>query len=255
MSPPDFYIGYKDQAPPRLARFLRQVVLGLILASTALAAVLAFSQKPFDRGTFEYGIVREFSGLLLEDPVPTLLTADAMAAEGAPADLSRFLLVAPGKFGAADLVDGMGGEIVELRGSLIHRNDQAMIEVIPGSIGKSPDRSGAFQVTGFELGDHTLVGEIVDAKCYLGVMKPGRKKTHRACAVRCISGGIPPILRVTDLDGEPTHLLLVGEDGAPINRQILDFVAEPVTVSGTVRRIADHLVLFARPDAIQRLGD
>ena len=28
--------------------------------------------------------------------------------------------------------------------------------------------------------------------CFLGVMKPGRSKPHRACAVRCISGGIPP---------------------------------------------------------------
>ena len=37
----------------------------------------------------------------------------------------------------------------------------------------------------------TLKGEIIDPKCYLGAMKPGGGKTHKACAMRCIAGGIP----------------------------------------------------------------
>jgi hypothetical protein len=28
----------------------------------------------------------------------------------------------------------------------------------------------------------TLTGEIVDSKCYLGVMNPGQGKVHRDCA-------------------------------------------------------------------------
>ena len=44
------------------------------------------------------------------------------------------------------------------------------------------------------LGVATLRGEIVDSKCYLGAMKPGDQKTHKACATLCIRGGIPPVL-------------------------------------------------------------
>ena len=41
-------------------------------------------------------------------------------------------------------------------------------------------------------------GEIVDPKCFFGVMKPGEGKPHKDCAIRCILGGIPPVLKVTD---------------------------------------------------------
>ena len=44
-----------------------------------------------------------------------------------------------------------------------------------------------------DLDTFTLIGEIVDSKRYLGVMNPGNGKVHRDCAVRCLSGGIPPI--------------------------------------------------------------
>ena len=41
-----------------------------------------------------------------------------------------------------------------------------------------------------------LRGEIVDSKCYLGVMNPGEGTVHRDCAARCLSGGLPPMLVV-----------------------------------------------------------
>ena len=82
---------------------------------------------------------------------------------------------------------------------------------------------------------------------------PGRQKTHRACAVRCISGGIPPILRITNTEGEPTHRLLTGTDGTPINKRILEFVAEPVEISGTIQRHGDQLVFLIDPGSIRRL--
>ena len=63
-----------------------------------------------------------------------------------------------------------------------------------------------------DLGEHTLRGEIVDIKCYLGVMKPAHGKPHRSCAARCISGGIPPVLMVKDRDGDTNYLLLVSAE-------------------------------------------
>jgi hypothetical protein len=47
-----------------------------------------------------------------------------------------------------------------------------------------------------------LRGEIVDTKCYLGVMTPGEDKVHRGCAVRCISRGVPPAFLVRDASAD-----------------------------------------------------
>ncbi|MGE3309475.1 MAG: hypothetical protein AB7O66_05840, partial [Limisphaerales bacterium] len=99
----------------------------------------------------------------------------------------------------------------------------------------------------------TLRGEIVDSKCWLGVMNPGRLATHRGCAVRCLSGGIPPILLVQYASGRTEHYLMVGSDGRALNREILEFVAEPVEIRGEVRIEGDLRVLRAEPSDIRRL--
>ena len=122
-----------------------------------------------------------------------------------------------------------------------------MIEVVPNSVqstggaGDSPAR--------IDLGAVTLRGEIVDSKCYLGVMNPGNGKVHRDCAARCISGGIPPAFVVKDASGISKTLLLAGSD-----RRVIDFVAEPVEVSGRLSRSGDLLILEANPSSIRRIG-
>jgi hypothetical protein len=90
-----------------------------------------------------------------------------------------------------------------------------------------------------DLGVVELAGEIVDSKCYFGVMNPGNGKVHRACAVRCISGGIPPAFAAKDASGAIRTLLLSGVD----SREILDLVAEPVTVRGRLQRSEGDLIL------------
>lgn len=104
-----------------------------------------------------------------------------------------------------------------------------------------------------ELGAHTLVGEIVDSKCFLGVMNPGQLKPHKACAIRCISGGIPPVLLVRDETGTASTFLLVGGDGRPVGAELLDMVAEPLEITGVVRRTGDMLTLAAEPSDYRRL--
>jgi hypothetical protein len=85
-------------------------------------------------------------------------------------------------------------------------------------------------------------------------MNPGRLKVHRACAVRCISGGAPPLLYVRDLAGREAYVFLVGADGRPVNRDVLPLVAQPVEVSGMLRALGDRLFLYADPRAIRRTG-
>ena len=115
-----------------------------------------------------------------------------------------------------------------------------MIEVEPGSIA-SLSNPPAPQTAAVDLGPVTVTGEIVDSKCYLGVMNPGNGKVHRDCAVRCISGGIPPIF--VTLDGEE-QFLLVGANGNAIAPDALrEFVAEPITMTGEALRKGETRML------------
>lgn len=112
-----------------------------------------------------------------------------------------------------------------------------MLEVQPGSIqAVSDDVSRQPQL--LELGHVRLTGEIVDSKCYFGVMNPGNGKVHRDCAVRCISGGIPPAFLVRDANGRSETLLLAGW-----KRELLDHIAEPVTLGGRLVRSSGRLTL------------
>jgi len=73
-------------------------------------------------------------------------------------------------------------------------------------------------------------------------------------AIRCISGGIPPLLVVRRERGEPLHLVLVSPSGAPVNQQVLPFVGEPVEIAGEVERRGDLLVMRADPAGYRRVG-
>lgn len=247
----DFYIGYQKDMPPQLAAFLRSRVIILLVFAVALAVVLSWAQQPFAQATFEFGVIKSFRGFIHEHPYPilTLDHPDGMPSSGVH---SRYLLVAPGKHGALTLFAGSHGKYVELHGSLIYRDNRSMIEVIPSSIKTVSDQipPPGHMV---ELGMFTLRGEIVDSKCFLGVMKPGNLKPHKACAIRCISGGIPPLLCVRDEQGHAVYILLAGPDGEAINREVLPFIAESVEVTGVINRMNGLLVMKMNPDMIRRL--
>jgi hypothetical protein len=167
---------------------------------------------------------------------------------------SRYLLVSPGKHGALDVVAPLVDQQVRLRGSLIYHDGETMIEVADGSIALDAGAPRAPAKSGESLGRFTFVGEIVDSKCHLGVMNPGERATHRACAKLCIRGGIPPILWVEDEQGRTRKLLLVGADGSAVNERVLDLVAERVEITGEVVRYDDWLVLKADPASYKRVG-
>ena len=109
------------------------------------------------------------------------------------------------------------------------------------------------EATEEEVGEVVLRGEIVDSKCYLGVMNPGSLKGHRACAIRCISGGIPPVLLVRQEDGTARYFVMVLEGGGMANDTVLPYVAEPVEVKGRLVRNRSREVLYLGEGAITRL--
>jgi hypothetical protein len=235
----DFYVGYLPKAPTALARFVRKVIIALGLIAITAALVLVVGQMPFANSAFEYGKLRNLEGVVEARPFPTLLVARP-GEVGRQGKYSRYLLVAPGKHGADDLVASFDGKHVRLQGQLIYRDSQTMVEITPGSITVLDD-TPADQEPAHDLGVVSLAGEIVDSKCYLGVMNPGQGKVHRDCAARCLSGGIPPIFVTTN---GREQLVLVGLDGRALGRDALrEFIAEPITIRGDLLQQGESRLL------------
>lgn len=264
MNPPDeFYIGWQAKAAPGIGRTVRKAVIALLLVALLVSAVLAVSQRTIGNSVFEWGTQKTFTGILQVDPYPLLFVPRPGDPAGLP-QFSTYYLVAPWKFGLQrETVGPFDGKWVTLKGTLIYRGSQTMIEAKPESIALSANAASlnaapAAQrtVPSYEsLGRQTLVGEIVDSKCFLGVMNPGQLIPHRACAIRCISGGCPPVLLVRQETGPPLYLLLVSSEGKPVNQQVLDLVAEPVEITGEVERQGELLILRADPASYHRVTE
>ena len=75
-------------------------------------------------------------------------------------------------------------------------------------------------------------------------MKPGEGKPHRDCAIRCILGGISPMLAVKNEKGEINYYLLASDDGGSINEAVQDFVAEPVQMKARLVQNDDWVVAY-----------
>jgi len=100
----------------------------------------------------------------------------------------------------------------------------------------------------------TFEGEILDPKCYFGVMKPGEGKIHKSCAIRCISGGIPPILRVVS-ENKNEYFVLLGENGEKINSQILDKIAEKTQITGQHGKRNGWNYIYTNPQSIKLIKE
>jgi hypothetical protein len=243
----EFYVGYLPKAPSGIARRIRAVVVLLFTFAVIAATVFAVVQRTFAPSVFEYGKVGTFEGTIEATPYPILIVAGPRSTEPRA---SWYLLVAEGKHGADSQVAAFTGKNVQLRGTKIYRNNQTMLEVASGSISLKGDSAHSVP-SSQELGAFELSGEIVDSKCYLGVMNPGSGKVHRDCAVRCISGGIPPVFATNDFNGSPAVLLLTDLDQKPLPKEsFLKLVAQPVRIRGEVVKTGEMLYLKTKPSAI-----
>jgi hypothetical protein len=222
----EFYVGYLPM-PAGLKRKIRRVVVALGALAIGVAAILIAGQHPFPAASFEFQQYREFRGTLIAQPYPAL----AIPGQGLP-----WLLVGPGKHAAADM-RSLDGREVKLTGEGIIRGNDHMIEMA-GQASTISD-AVAERMPDIDLGEVQLTGEVVDSKCYFGVMNPGAGKVHRDCAVRCISGGIPPAFLVRDAGGNTATILL-----ANWKRELLNHIAEPVNIRGRLVRSSGRLILY-----------
>ena len=238
--PPPIYVGYLP-LPPRHKRLLAIALPTLALFVVAVAAAIATLQHSPPAAAWSSDISTH-TGILLATPYPMLLTDD-------PTD-PPILLVRQNKHGALGL-HSLHAQRVEIRGTLITRDNARILELSPDT--QPRPVPGPTLQPGPEVLTHvTLRGEIVDSKCCLGAMKPGEGKAHRACATLCIRGGIPPIL--VSAEGAVTlYTFLTDANGNPANTMVLDSIAEPVEVTGTLS-LRDHTRTLAI-ERIDRLAD
>ena len=222
--------------PERNKKALRFLLTPLFLLLPLVVYVIVALETPFNDHHFELGTIREFEGVYFNDPQPVLV----LNAAHVPAGYDReALLVGYGKFGAASTMaqvmertGPLQGREIQLRGTLLYGDEKIVIELTEGEasvLGEPSRRMHPVQLT--KPKPIRLQGEIIDPKCWFGAMKPGEGKVHKSCAIRCISGGIPPVLKVKQ-NNSTIYYILEGSPDERVNESLLEFVAEPIEVSG-----------------------
>jgi hypothetical protein len=241
----EFFIGYAPPMPSGVGRFVGRIVTGLVLGVLAGAAIIALGHVTLEGGTFEFRNPQRFAGTIVERPYP------ALRLDGSDRGIAAPLLVGPGKHGADEVIRGLGGRHVSLTGAGIRRGMLTMIEIEPASV-KLEQRSmsdfgGAPDAEPVGTDVVTVTGEVVDSKCFLGVMVPGSGKTHKDCASLCLRGGVPPALFVRDQAGESALMLLTGVSGQAIGAHAIQIAGEAVEMTGMLERRDGWLVLHTDP--------
>lgn len=244
----EFYIGYRKVPPPKQARFVGAATTVLILCVVVTATSIGGLQRPPDDGRYAFGSIETFEGPVL--PAPMLHVEIGGEAGEDPSRVRKALIVGRGKHGAPDFVRAALGKRVRFGATRIERGGLLLLETKgPRSfevLGDAPvSRPAESPATGREV---TLSGELVDTKCFFGVMKPGRGKVHRGCAAECLRGGVPPGLLVRATDGEIV-VFLRGVD--PVEPAVnpewagrrLRVVGELVTDGGLVTMTVNNAVL------------
>jgi hypothetical protein len=253
----EFYIGWMAKAPKSFAKFVKIVLLILFPVALLLAYFLSANQKKFSTANFEFGKTTELTGIYYNSPVPLLKVYDKNR------ESITLPLVGYGKHGAETAIleiekeknISLNAKELTLKGTLIYgdgkflfqvdKDDEPVVNIGPASVYSVEERS---------VGTHTLRGEIIDPKCYFGVMKPGEGKVHRDCAIRCILGGIPPVLHVQNDKGESNYYLIVGPNGEKMNEAVQDVVAEPVSIEANVVQQDDWVILYTSKEKIKRIS-
>lgn len=236
----EFFIGWQSKLAPALGRFVRAAVIPLAALVPAVVGAVVWFQNPVDRGLFEFGIEKQFEGVLYERPFPRLRLINA---DGKQVD---HVLVGSGKFGPPAVIAGAHGKRVRFSGSLIVREPLHMIELNQPETFTVLDQDAkpAAEPATSPLGEGRFIGELVDTKCFFGVMRPATGKVHRACAIRCLSGGVPPGLLVHDRNGDGVVFLLAGPSDEPLSYDV-QLAGTLIEITGALELNGDTPVLRA----------
>jgi hypothetical protein len=252
--PDEFFIGWLGM-PPGYTRFLKPIAIALLLIGGGTAVLVGLPQQSPGPAEWDSDKQVTFEGIVYATPYAMI----RVSREHQDDPIRTILLVEEGKFGAVERVHPHDGQPVRVTGMLLHRDERWMLELLPGEAGiqplpgMKPDLQRRLRRSErTPLGQVTLRGEIVDSKCYLGAMKPGGGKTHKACAALCLSGGVPPMFVTRDPGRGESFYLLTNPDGGPIEQEMINFVGDPVELTGQAEKQGDLQVLKVAAKNIRR---
>ena len=101
------------------------------------------------------------------------------------------------------------------------------------------------QDTANQLHEVTIVGEVIDTKCYLtqdSELSTGEK--HRECAIKCAKRGIP--LAILEEKTERVYFTTKERGNSDANEMLLPFVGERVEVHGKLAEKGGARLLLVR---------
>lgn len=259
----EFYIGWMNAAPESFAKHVKKAVLAIFLLVLTAGVSLSLLQKRFSTSTFEYGQLTEVKGIYKDEPVPSIRIR-THADKFGNGTFITLPLVGYGKSGAEGTIRSLEnekkvkleGREVTLKGMLIYSDGKTLLQIDKFedplvSMGETNQLQSVVK----DLGQVELSGEIIDPKCYFGVMKPGQGKPHKDCAVRCIAGGISPVFYVRNEKGESNYYLILGENGNKLNDLLKDYIADPVLLKANAVQYDDWVILYIKDkSSIKRTG-
>ncbi len=253
----EFYVPYiEGSLGAKTKKILKRFTVVVMLLIIASALLFSFSQKPFKNSTFELTSVTKITGIFHENPYPMLRV------EVAKNTFKNILLLGFGKSSANPFLEklqhevkNLNGKTLSIEGNLIYYNGKTLIQITDDEKVTLVSNTEVKIPSKETISEMTLQGEIIDPKCYFGVMKPGKGKIHRSCAVRCISGGIPPVLATTDNNNISQYYLLTDLEGNLINEAILPFIGKPSEITGIVERMDDWFLMKINVNDIKVISE
>jgi len=258
-----FFIGWLEETPQSYTQIVKPFLLLLFPSVLIFALLMNFGRKPADNAAaiYEFGQLTTLEGVLVNHPVPMLRMN--LKEEGKEV-VQHLILVDALKFGASKTIEAMEkkakttliNKAIKLKGTLSYFEGKRILELTEGVdafVGLSkltPKTSAMIPSSSSEK----IRGEIIDSKCFFGVMKPGSGKTHKSCAVRCLSGGVPALFRSTNKKEDHEFYLLLGENGESINKSLLAYTADHIQLKGAIFQMADWKIIYTSPSSICPLG-
>jgi len=246
----EFFVGYGD-LPDKERRFLLKAIPLGLMGLAGVGAAFGVSAPSAGGGRWETGKLVTLTGRIGFHPYPTLWV------NGKGIVIAGF-----GKKGADSYIRPFDKQVVEVRGVKIVREKCFMLGVAKGDIQAVSTELAPLPEIEI-LGDVSLIGEILDAQCFMGVMNPGYGQSHRGCATQCIRGGQPVYFsmgfnRNRDSGGVTScgglGYLLANAHGEKVNAEILGHVAVPVTLSARHERIGNLNRLTYQTSSLKRLS-
>jgi len=233
-----FFIGWKGALDLNTKNAVTRFTFPAMLIGFIFLFSFTLSQKKIANSAYRFNVVAEYTGVVSNIPFPHILFTKGKDIFGNP--IHEVLpLVNAWKFGADSLIatwdktneNGMA----TIQGTIIIRDCVKAMELTRKEHSFLAPKSQSINIkpVSEKIGEVTIKGEIIDPKCYLGAMNPGEGKPHRSCAIRCISGGIMPMITYTE-NNQKKYAVLLGVNGEKINNQVLDFVAEPIEITGVL---------------------